>query len=96
MQQSCIFNVSTAQEPLMPTVQTWGNSLAVRIPAALANQLSVTSGSEVNLSVSNGALLVKPATRRKYRLSELLKDCRPKQLHGEVDFGADVGREVID
>ena len=80
----------------MPTVQTWGNSLAVRIPAALANQLSVTSGSEVNLSVSNGALLVKPATRRKYRLSELLKDCRPKQLHGEVDFGADVGREVID
>ena len=80
----------------MPTVQTWGNSLAVRIPAALANQLSVTSGSEVDLSVTNGALLVKPAKRRKYRLAELLKDCRPKQLHGEVDFGPDVGREVID
>ena len=80
----------------MPTVQTWGNSLAVRIPAAIASQLSVTSGTEVDLSVRNGALLVKPTTRRKYRLSELLKNCRPKQLHGEIDFGPDVGRELID
>ena len=80
----------------MATVQTWGNSLAVRIPSALASQLSVKSGTEVDLSVSNGALLVKPAKRRKYRLAELLKDCRPKQLHGETDFGADVGREVVD
>ena len=77
----------------MPTVQTWGNSLAVRIPAAIASQLSVTSGTEVDLSVSNGALLVKPTKRRKYRLKKLLKDCRSEQLHGEADFGADVGRE---
>ena len=70
--------------------------LAPRRGAALANQLSVTAGTEVDLSVSNGALLVKPAKRRKYRLSELLKNCRPKQLHGETDFGPDVGREVID
>ncbi|MFM9965282.1 MAG: AbrB/MazE/SpoVT family DNA-binding domain-containing protein [Planctomycetaceae bacterium] len=80
----------------MPSIQTWGNSLAVRIPAALANQLSVTSGTEVDLSVSDGALLVKPAKRRKYRLSELLKNCRPRQLHGEMHFEPDVGREVID
>lgn len=80
----------------MPTVQTWGNSLAVRIPAALANQLSVTAGTEVNLSVSDGTLLVKPAKRQKYRLSELLKNCRPSQLHGETDFGPAVGREFID
>ena len=80
----------------MPTVQTWGNSLAVRIPAALANQLSFTSGTEVDLSISDGALLVKPAKRRKYRLSELLKNYRPKQRYGAMDFGRDVGREVID
>lgn len=62
----------------MPTVQTWGNSLAVRIPSALANQLSVKSGSEVDLSVSNGALLVKPAKRRKYRALGITEGLPPE------------------
>ncbi len=29
-------------------------------------------------------------------LNDLLKNCKPTQLHGEDDFGDDVGREVID
>lgn len=32
---------------------------------------------------------------RRYRLKVLLKDCRRVQQHGEVDFGPDVGKEVI-
>jgi predicted RNase H-like HicB family nuclease len=36
-----------------------------------------------------------PETRPKYRLNDLLKGCSPENLHGEVDFGPDVGREVI-
>lgn len=44
----------------MPSIQTWRNNLGIRIPSALPNQLAVKSGTEVDLSVSNGALLVKP------------------------------------
>ncbi len=37
-----------------------------------------------------------PLTKKSYRLEDLLKRCTLKQLHGETDLGADVGREVIE
>ena len=79
----------------MSTVQKWGNSLAVRIPSALAGQLNVGDGSEVDLEVRDGELVVRPVRRQELSLRDLLKDCKPSQLHGEVDFGEDVGREVV-
>lgn len=79
----------------MATVRKWGNSLAVRIPAGMAHELQIKAGSEVDVALQAGALLVTPKQSR-YRLSDLLRDCRKDQLHGEVDFGADVGREVVD
>jgi antitoxin MazE len=79
----------------MATVQRWGNSLAVRIPAPLAKQLHVQEGTAIEVSVDEGALVVRPR-RRRYRLKDLLRNCKPAQLHGETDFGPDVGREVIE
>jgi antitoxin MazE len=80
----------------MATVQMWGNSLAIRIPTALAGQLHVTDGSAVDLELRDGELVIRPVDRRTLRLADLLKDCKPSQLHGETDFGADVGREVVE
>ena len=80
----------------MATIQKWGNSLAVRIPAALADQVNAGAGTPVEITAENGGILVKPSGRRKYRLKGLLKDCKPGQMHGETDFGPEVGREVID
>ena len=80
----------------MATVQKWGNSLAIRIPHALAGQLDITEGTTVDLCVRDGELIVRPDRSPKLSLSALLKDCKPSQLHGETDLGIDVGREVID
>ena len=80
----------------MATIQKWGNSLAIRIPQALAGQLDVSEGTSVELQVREGELVVRPDSPKKLSLSKLLKDCKPSRLHGEVDFGKDVGREVID
>ncbi|MEZ6087897.1 MAG: AbrB/MazE/SpoVT family DNA-binding domain-containing protein [Pirellulaceae bacterium] len=80
----------------MSTIQKWGNSLAIRIPQALAGQLEVEAGASVELQVREGELVVRPVRSKKLSLGELLKNCRPSQLHGETDFGADVGREVIE
>jgi len=76
-------------------VQKWGNSLAVRIPAALAGQIGVCDGSQVDILVREGELVVRPKRPESLNLEELLKNCKPSQLHGEIDFGNDVGREVI-
>ncbi len=80
----------------MSTVQKWGNSLALRIPAAIAGQLDVSDGTNVQLIVKDGELIVRPKRQPELSLRELLKNCKPSQLHGETDFGDDVGREVIE
>ena len=75
-------------------IQRWGNSLGLRIPRALAADVGVKAGAEVDVSVRDGALVVKPARRARYRLEELVRKITAKNLHGEVDTGAPVGREV--
>jgi antitoxin MazE len=80
----------------MSTIQKWGNSLAVRIPQTLAGQLSVDAGAAVELRVRSGELVIRPIKSKKLSLRELLKNCKSSQLHGETDFGADVGREAIE
>lgn len=81
----------------MPTIQRWGNSLALRIPASAADQLGIVAGTEVDLVIRDEELVVvRPWRRTRYRLKEMLKDCRPSQLHGEDEFGDPIGREVVD
>ena len=67
--------------------------MGLRIPRSFAEEAGVEAGSEVDLSIRGGDLVVKPARRRKYRLNELLKRITAKNLHAEVDTGPPVGRE---
>jgi antitoxin MazE len=75
-------------------IQRWGNSLGLRIPRSFAEEAGVEAGSEVDLSVRDGNLVVRASKRRTYRLSELLEKITAKNLHGEVDTGEPMGREV--
>jgi len=80
----------------MTTVQKWGNSLAVRIPASLAEEIALTPGAAVEVTAEQGGLMIRPVKSSKYHLKEMLKDCRPEQLHGECDLGDAVGREIVE
>ncbi len=75
-------------------IQRWGNSLGLRIPRSFAEEAGVEAGSEVDLSVRDGNLVVRASKRRTYRLSELLEKITAKNLHREVDTGEPMGREV--
>lgn len=75
-------------------VQKWGNSLALRIPKPLAEDAEVTEGTVLNLAVSEGKVVATPVQRKKLSLSELMAKVNRKNLHGEVDFGRPVGREI--
>jgi len=75
-------------------IQKWGNSLALRIPKAFAEDTGVEEGTAVDLSISKGKLVAIPAKRRKLSLRQLLSRVNRLNLHGEVDSGAPVGREV--
>ena len=74
-------------------IQKWGNSLALRIPKALAIEANVESGSTVDLSLSNGELKIKPIEDREYTLEELLSGITAENIHDEVSTGVPQGKE---
>jgi antitoxin MazE len=75
-------------------VQRWGNSLAVRIPKPVAQEAGLTDDLDVEMSVTQGTLVLAPA-RRHYTLQELVKGITPENRHEEIDFGPPVGREIL-
>lgn len=71
-------------------VQKWGNSLGIRIPKSLAIKVGLEEGSEVDLDVENGHLVIKPKSGT---LDELLAQVTPDNLHQEISTGKPQGRE---
>lgn len=73
------------------TISKWGNSLAVRIPHAIAKQANLGEGDCVKLALDrDGGIVVRP-TRRKYELSDLVARITPKNRHRETDWGPPQG-----
>jgi antitoxin MazE len=75
-------------------VAKWGNSLAIRIPQNLAKEIHLAEGTEIDLAVVDGTLVIKPRSRKRYSLDELIKGITPENLHTEIDSGIAVGNEV--
>lgn len=75
-------------------IQKWGNSLAVRIPKAIAVESKISQGSEVELTLEKGRVVLNPVKPPEYRLEELLAGVSKDNLHEEVDTGEAVGREI--
>ena len=76
------------------SVRRWGNSLALRIPRAYAAETHLSEGSEVELTLQSGALLVEPVRPKRRELSALLRKITPRNVHGATATGRPVGREV--
>jgi antitoxin MazE len=75
------------------TISKWGNSLAVRIPLAIAKQANLDEGDSVKMALDrDGAIVLRPA-RRKYDLSDLVARITPKNRHSETDWGRPEGGE---
>jgi len=75
------------------TVQKWGNSLAIRIPKNISKDTRVSEGSNVNIMVENGNIILSPTTKE-YSLKELLKNITDKNIHSEVSTGNHIGNEI--
>ena len=75
-------------------IQKWGNSLALRIPKAFAQEAHVAYGTLVDLSVDDGKIIIDPNTEKEYQLDDLLKGVTTQNLHREMETGDAVGREV--
>jgi antitoxin MazE len=75
-------------------VQKWGNSLALRIPKSFAAKAGLRANAAVELSLVEGALVVKPVTPQPLTLDELLRGITDDNMPSEWDTGLAVGKEI--
>lgn len=75
------------------TVQKWGNSLAVRIPASLARSAHFHIGTPVELLVHQDGIVVRAMGEKKLTLDERLAIFDPKKHGGEVMASEAIGVE---
>lgn len=77
------------------TIQRWGNSLAVRIPAEVARAAHFELGQEVEVTSAEIGVTVKPLGPRKLTLAEKLEKYDPAKHGGEAMPTGRVGAEVF-
>ncbi|MGH7947358.1 MAG: AbrB/MazE/SpoVT family DNA-binding domain-containing protein [Opitutaceae bacterium] len=70
----------------------WGNSLGLRLPKSIAREAQLDEGDTVEVSVDNGAIVIRPS-RPRYALDDLVGRITARNRHGESDWGAAVGHE---
>jgi antitoxin MazE len=80
---------------VLTKVQKWGNSLGVRIPRGLAEEVGLGAGTEVSLTAKDGELVLRPSVPSRLRLADLLADVTPENIHGSLDTGDAVGAEAF-
>jgi antitoxin MazE len=77
------------------TVQQWGNSLAVRIPSAIARSAHFVVGQPVEVSVADDGVVVKRAGSPKLTLAQKLAAFDPAHHGGEAMATRPVGNEAM-
>ena len=79
------------------TLTKWGNSIGVRIPSQMASEIGFHAGSKVELRSHRNQIVIQP----RYDLKEMYKPLSEITANDvgnskEMDWGGDVGAEVID
>lgn len=79
---------------MIASVAKWGNSLALRIPQAFAKEARITEGKPVDITVVDGALVVRSVEPVvEYDLDALLSGITEENIHGETATKFAVGNE---
>ena len=78
----------------MPKAQVvkWGNSLAVRIPKAVAAEARMQEGDSILIEGSHGHIEI----QRVPTLEELVAQITPENRHGEIEAGPELGKEIVE
>jgi len=77
------------------SILKWGNSLAFRIPSAIAKQMNISEGAEVAFRIDGKRLVIEKADEApKFTHHDLVQALR-KTKKSLVDFGTPRGKEIL-
>lgn len=78
-------------------IKMWGNSLSVRIPKYISDELKLREGSDVQVSVQDEQISIRPIkAKKKITLKERVAKITDKNVHEDAWKGwvGPVGREI--
>jgi len=76
-------------------IRKWGNSPALRLPAAAMKEAAFSLEQKVSVTVTRGRIVIEPSGKVEYKLDELVGGITARNSHAEVDFGGRVGKEAL-
>lgn len=76
-------------------VKKWGNSSAVRIPAAIMAATDFQIDDRVDVRAEGGKIVIERVNETHYDLDHLLNRITPENLHQSIDFGDPIGNESL-
>ena len=76
-------------------IRKWGNSPALRLPAAVLKQAGYQLEQKVELVVSRNRIVIRPSDRVEYDLQALVDGITPENRHDAVDAGPPRGKEAL-
>jgi antitoxin MazE len=80
---------------MLVTVKKWGNSASIRIPVGIMEAARLHLDDQVDVREEGGIIVINPIRPKEYDLTKLLAGITPENLHGQADFGAPVGQELL-
>ena len=75
-------------------VKRWGNSAAIRIPAAVLEAAQVRLDQPVDVREEGGRIIIEPLRPPRYTLDALVAGIHAENRHALVDIGTPVGGEA--
>lgn len=64
-------------------IKKWGNSLGLRIPRLLADQMGIAQNSVVEIGIVKGHIEIKPV-KKEPTLEELMVDVNEENIHTKI------------
>jgi len=77
-------------------VLKWGNSLAVRIPKAVADEAHFEVGDPLEIAVAADGVVQLHRTGEIPSLAELVAQITPENRYSEIALGPEIGREAVE
>ena len=74
----------------------WGNSLAVRIPKAVIEEAKLREGDALEIEAPAEGRVELRRPSKIPSLAQLVSQITPENRYGEISFGAEVGKEVVE
>ena len=75
-------------------VQKWGNSLAVRLPKAMARAALFKAGTPVFIKQDRRGIMIVPKTAQARTLEEMIAQITPENRYEKIDWGPRRGKEI--